>query len=210
MSGASTAAMGVAVALPLPREEQARADVYALLARLYGAAPDRALLRTLGSAARLAEAQGPWPVAFNRLADASSVMDPEAADQEYTDLFVGVGRSPVELHASHWLAHESNRPLADLRTALAGLGVGRRGDATMLEDHLGALLETMRLLIAGAPGIARARLDVQRAFFARWIDPWTTDCCIAIEGNSIANYYRRVAECTKVFLAIERDSFALE
>jgi len=200
----------VAVRPPLPPEEQARADVYALLARLFSAAPDTGLLRTLGGGPRLPEAAGPWPVAYNRLADASSVMDAAAAEQEYTDLFVGVGRSPVELHASHWLATESNRPLADLRTVVAGLGLGRRGDATLMEDHLGALFETMRVLVAGAPGVPPAGLTTQRNVFARWIDPWTTDCCNAISTNALANYYRRVAECTKVFLAIERDSFALE
>ena len=200
----------VAVRAPLPPEEQARADVYALLARLFSAAPDAALLRALGRGQRLPEAAGPWPVAYNRLADASSVMDAAAAEQEYTDLFVGVGRSPVELHASHWLATESNRPLADLRTVVAGLGLGRRGDATLMEDHLGALFETMRVLVAGAPGVPPAGLATQRNVFARWIDPWTTDCCNAISTNALANYYRRVAECTKVFLAIERDSFALE
>jgi TorA maturation chaperone TorD len=208
VSGPSIA--GVAVALPVPPEERARADLYALFARLYSGAPDADLLRALGLAARLPESHGPWPAAWNRLADASSVMDAEAADQEYTDLFVGVGRSPVELHASHWLAHESNRPLAELRSVLAQLAIGRRGDATLVEDHLGALLESMRLLIGGAPGMPPAALDVQRRFFARWIDPWTTACCDAVEASSIANYYRRVAECTKVFLAIERDSFALE
>ena len=200
----------VAVRPPLPSEEQARADVYALLARVYSGPPDHALLRTLGSGPRLDEAAGMWPVAYNRVADASSVMDAAAADQEYTDLFVGVGRSPVELHASHWLATESNRPLADLRTVVAGLGLGRRGDAALMEDHLGALFETMRVLIAGAAGVAPAGLAVQRSFFARWIDPWTMDCCNAISANELANYYRRVAECTKVFMAIERDSFALE
>jgi TorA maturation chaperone TorD len=51
---------------------------------------------------------------------------------------------------------------------------------------------------------------VQRAFFDRWIGNWTDRCCTAIEDSTIANYYRRVAECTKVFLAIERDSFAIE
>lgn len=209
MSATSTAAP-VAVPPPLPPEEQARADAYALLARLFSGPPDAGLLRALGATTRLPEAAGAWPVAYNRLADASSVMDAAAADQEYTELFVGVGRSAVDLHASHWLANESNRPLADLRGVLAGLGIGRRRDATLLEDHLGALLETMRLLIAGAPGFPPAGLATQRDFSARWLHPWTSECCDAIAVCSIANYYRRVAECTKVLLAIERDSFALE
>ena len=41
---------------------------------------------------------------FCKLLDASAAMDPEAAAQEYTDLFVGVGKCEVNLHGSHWIA----------------------------------------------------------------------------------------------------------
>lgn len=196
---------------PLPPEEAARADVYALLGRLYSGAPDARLLRALGGVARVAEeADSAWPAAFNRLADASSVMDPDAATQEYTDLFIGVGKSEVDLHASYWIHGLAEHPRALLRAELAGMGLGRRADASLLEDHLGALLETMRLLITGDAD--REPLDVaaQRAFFDRWIGGWADRCCTAIETHSIANYYRRVAECTKIFLALERGSFAID
>jgi TorA maturation chaperone TorD len=196
---------------PLPPEEQARADVYALLARLWSAAPDAALLRALGQAPRLSPQAGAWASAFNRLADASTVMEADAATQEYTDLFIGVGKSEVDLHASHWIEEPSpSRPLALLRADLARLGLGRRGVASLLEDHLGALMETMRLLVAGDADLVPAGIAAQRAFFDRWIGHWPERCCAAIDAHSIANYYRRVAECTKRFLAIERDSFAMD
>jgi len=202
----------VALAVPLAPEDQARADVYAILGRLWSAPPDAALLATLGGSARLAEdAAAAWSAAFNRLADASSVMDAAAAEQEYTDLFIGVGKSEVVLNASHWLAGRSHdRPLAELRTALAELGLARHPDATLVEDHLGPLCETMRLLVAGAPGRPPATVAVQRAFFSRWIASWADRCCAAITDSAIANYYRRVAECNKTFVAIERDSFAID
>jgi TorA maturation chaperone TorD len=68
----------------------------------------------------------------------------------------------------------------------------------------------MRFLIAGNDDAAPADVAVQRTFFERWLDGWADRCCTAILAHSIANYYRRVAECTKVFLALERDSFAIE
>jgi TorA maturation chaperone TorD len=40
--------------------------------------------------------------------------------------------------------------------------------------------------------------------------PWIVGCCNAIEQNPVANYYRPVAKFTKVLLALERDSFAIE
>jgi TorA maturation chaperone TorD len=183
-----------------------------LLARLWSAAPDAPLLRALGEAPRLPVDVGVgWPAAFNRLAEASTVMDARAAEQEYTDLFIGVGRSEVDLHASHWIERPMiERPLAALRGDLAAMGLARRTTATLLEDHLGALLEIMRLLVGGGEGVAPCEMAVQRSFFDRWLGGWPDRCCNAIEAHSIANYYRRVAECTKVFLALERDSFAIE
>jgi TorA maturation chaperone TorD len=199
-----------AVRPPIAVEDQARADVYALLGRLYTRAPDAALLRALAAAPRLPHgANGDWPTAFNLLGDASQAMDAEAAEQEYTDLFIGVGQSEVDLHASFWLKGV-DAPLAQLRAELASRGLARRGDATLLEDHFGPLLETMRLLVAGGPGLTPAPIAVQRAFFDRWLDGWPLRCCAAIKQSSIANYYRRVAECTEMFLALERDSFAIE
>ena len=202
----------VAVALPLAPEDQARADIYALLARLFSAAPDARLLAVLGSTPRLAEDDAaPWPRVFNRLADASSVMDAEAAEQEYTDLFIGVGKAEVVPTASHWLTGRSHdRPLAGLRAELAALGVARLPHATLTEDHLGPLLETMRFLIAGDALTRPAPVAAQAAFFGRWLHDWPHRCCAAIGSSAIANYYRRVAECTEMFLAIERDSFAIE
>ena len=206
-----SSAAAIRVQRPLPPEEGARADVYALLGRLYSRAPDASLLRALAGAGRAAaDADSAWPAAFNRLIDASSVMDPQAATQEYTDLFIGVGKSEVDLHASYWMHGLPEHPRALLRAELAGLGLGRRPDASLLEDHFGALLETMRFLIAGDTDREPVDLAAQRAFFDRWIGGWADRCCTAIEAHSIANYYRRVAECTKIFLALERDSFAID
>jgi TorA maturation chaperone TorD len=206
VTGGATA---VPIRPPLGAEDQARADVYALLGRLFSGSPDAALLRALADADRLDEGAGAWAVAFNRLADASSVMDAGAAEQEYTDLFIGVGQSEVPLHGSFWIEGRE-APLAELRRELAALGLSRRADATLMEDHLGPLLETMRILVGGAPGVLPAGIATQRAFFERWLAGWPQRCCGAIEHNSLANYYRRVAECTKTFLALERDSFAIE
>jgi TorA maturation chaperone TorD len=202
-------AAAVPVRGPIGAEDQARADVYAVLGRLFTAAPDAALLRALGGAARLDETAGEWPVVFNRLADASGVMDAAAAEQEYTDLFVGVGQSEVDLHASAWLDRRE-QPLVSIRGELAALGLARRAEVSLMEDHLGPLLETMRILVGGAPGVEPVPIAAQRAFFERFLAGWAGGCCSAITMHSIANYYRRVAECTQCFLALERDSFAIE
>jgi len=196
----------------LAPEDQARAEFYALLGRLYTAPPDAPLLSLVGASELWSDADGnPLPGAWNRLILASRAMDADAAEQEFTELFVGVGKSEVDLHASHWLpGHVMEKPLADLRTELAELGLGRQPGATTYEDNLGALCETMRILIAGRNERGPVPVATQRAFFERRIAPWAFECCDAICKSSVANYYRRVAEFTSAFLAIERDSLAID
>jgi TorA maturation chaperone TorD len=195
----------------LAQEDQARAEFYALLGRLFGAAPDAAVLAALG-------ASDTWPeegdaalaAAWNRLVLASRAMDAEAAEQEHTDLFVGVGKAECNLHASYWMRDVAEPPLVAIRAELAALGLARRHGSALYEDHLAALLETMRILIAGFDGQAPAPIAVQREFFNRWIAPWAADCCDAITQSQIANYYVRVAEFTSLFVAVERDSLAID
>ena len=196
----------------LDPEDEARAQFYALLARLYASGPDASLLKDLGGASPWPEPDGnPIAQSWNTLILASRAMDAAAADQEYTELFVGVGKSPVNLHGSHFLTEAaSERPLVAVRSDLARLGLGRREKATMYEDHLAALCETMRLLVAGDKERPPAPIEVQRAYFNRHIAPWVFDCCDAICECPLANYYQRVAEFTSRFMAVERDSLAIE
>ncbi len=193
-------------------EDRARGEFYAVLARLYAAAPDAALLGLIAAAPPLENGAAETSLArnWNRLREASSVMEADAADGEYTALFIGVGRSEVDLHASHWAsAGKSEKPLVNVRADLARLGLARMSRVNVYEDHLSALLETMRILALGVEGRAPASVAAQRAFFDAHLDPWIDACCIAILRSAIANYYRCVAELTQSLAAIERDAFAL-
>ena len=205
----------VAVHPPIAAEDQARANFYALLGRLYSAAPDAALLRAIAAADALPVAAGEGPArdlaeSWRTLIAASAAMDAESASQEYVDLFVGVGRSEVSLHASGYLAGAGGSVLADMRAELSRHGLGRREGVSLYEDHLAAVCETMRVLVGGAPGIEASSSADQRKFFESYVSPWVAACCAAIIASPIANYYRRVAEFTQSFVAIERDALAIE
>jgi TorA maturation chaperone TorD len=194
----------------LTPEDRARAEFYAVLARLYADAPDAALLRAIARAERM-EGGTHLMSAWNRLLDASAAMDADAAAQEYTDLFIGVGKSEVNLHGSHWLSgFMMEKPLVELRSDLAALGLGRRDDVPTLEDHLSALFETMRLLVAGHDERKPAPVATQRSFFERHIASWAFRCCGAIRECAIANYYSRVAEFTEEFMALDRHALAMD
>ena len=203
----------------LEPEDEARANFYALLARLFREAPDAALLRAIAVAPPLApavsvtagdnpafELAGAWDV----LRAASEGADADAAREEYQALFIGVGRSEVSLYASHYLGPQSGRPLAEIRASLAELGLARRPAESEFEDHLALVLETMRMLIAGDSNRPPAAISEQRRFFDRHIMTWTLKCCTAIEQSSVAIYYRSVAQLTSIFIRVEEASFAID
>ena len=195
----------------LSDEDRARAEFYALLGRLYTDAPDAPLLAAIGASELWGNADtSPLAGAWNRLVLASRGMDAEAAEQEYTDLFVGVGKAECNLLAAHWMPDTVESPLASIRAELATLGLERAHGSAVYEDHLGALCETMRLLIAGTSGRAPEPLAVQRKFFDKFLSGWVDRCCGAIMQSEVANYYRRVAEFTSFYMAVERDSFAID
>jgi len=209
------AAPATAVSGAVVAEDQARADFYALLSRLYAAGPDAALLEAIAAADELhAETRDGAALgladAWRALKAAGLAMDAAAAAQEHFDLFVGVGKSEVSLHAAAYLRPRTGSVLAELRAELARLGLARQTAASAYEDHLAAVLETMRILIAGGPGIDPRTVAEQNAFFSAYVASWVISCCDAIIASPIANYYRRVAEFTEFFVAIERDSFAIE
>jgi len=210
-----TSEVEVADIRPLGPEDEARADFYALLSRLYATAPDAPLLAAIAAAPPLAPADGAVEAAalasaWDALRAASGTIDPAQAGEEFQTLFIGVGRSEISLYASHYLGPQSGRPLAEIRAALSTLGLSRRAASSEFEDHLSVLLETMRMLVAGDADRNPAPIREQRAFCERHVMPWALDCCAAILQCPLANYYLKVASFTCCFLAIERDSFAIE
>ena len=193
-------------------EDQARADLYALLSRLLLAPPDTHLLDALaGSDPILAQGDDrALELAWEQLTLASSVMDPQAVADEFSALFVSIGTPPVDPYGSRYLSGFMNdTPLAHLRQDLARLGLARVHGRGEFEDHLGALCETMRVLVAGTPGVRRQPLAVQRQFFEAHIGAWCMRALDDIAVQDAANYYRLVARFAAAFLAIEAEAFGI-
>ena len=191
---------------PLPPEEVARANFYGLLARLFYAPPDAPLLKTLAGAAGIEDEEGGIATAWQDLCRAAGETHPEAARDEYDTAFVGTGKSPVTLYAcAYSIRFASEAPLAALRGELAALGLARREDAAEPEDHIAALFDTMRHLIA----VQKRELAVQAAFFNRWIAPAAEPLCNAIEADASTLFYKPVARFAKAFLDIEQSAFEM-
>jgi TorA maturation chaperone TorD len=90
----------------LSDEDQARADFYALIARLMLAPPNAALLTALGKAEPiaadgLAEAGHALEGAWQKLTQAASVMDADAVAEEFAALFVSTGNPLINPNGSY-------------------------------------------------------------------------------------------------------------
>src|SRR5688572_13765185 len=91
----------------LGAEDEARAQWYALISRLFSAPPDAALLRGLAAAPDGSEEGGETPFldAWRTLRAACADADPETVRAEFDDLFVGVGKAPVTPYTSAYATH---------------------------------------------------------------------------------------------------------
>jgi TorA maturation chaperone TorD len=200
----------VAVAPPLPQEEQARADIYGLIARLLLAPPDDALLDSLAGADAIVSADSDQPLdrAWLALSLAAREIPGAVVRDEFSELFISTSIPRVNPYGSLYLAgflHE--KPLAALRTDLAGLGLARRTGAAETEDHLGALCETMRRMILGGQGVPRQPLPRQQEFFEVHIATWSGICLDHLRQADGARFYQRVADFIAAYFDIEREAF---
>jgi TorA maturation chaperone TorD len=191
----------------LSEEDRARAEHYAVLSRLFAAPPDGAFLEQLS---RLAVAWGSAESALGRawlaLGDAARSVDADQVEDEYTRLFLTIGRPEVMLFGSYYMAgFLMEGPVVELRADLAELGLGRRLGVTESEDHVAALSDVMRHLIVAGPddaGLAR-----QQLFFNRHLAPWFEAMCDALEQAPEARFYPRTTALVRAFFEIERLSF---
>ena len=189
-------------------EETARAELYGLLASIYYAPPAPEFIAQLAIATTEAPAAGgfleePW----RALVGAARELDVRAIRDEYETLFGGVGRPEVYLFGSHYLSGFLNeKPLAKLRTTLAGLGLARDEAMPETEDHIAYLCEVMRYLIAG-DDVAVVNLTRQSQFFAEHLQPWVPRLCDAISQHPKARFYAALAGFTRAFMSVEAQGF---
>lgn len=197
----------VAAGPVLDDEDRARAEHYAVLSGLFAGAPSAEFLDRLPTiAAAWAAAENPLGRAWQGLADAAKGIDAGQLEDEYTRLFLTIGRPEVMLFGSYYIAgFLMEEPVVELRADLAELGLGRRQGVTESEDHIAALSDVMRHLIVTGPdaaGLAR-----QRAFFEGHLAPWVDALADALEHAPESRFYSRTGALVRAFFDIERLAF---
>lgn len=184
-----------------------RANTYSLLARLLRATPDSELLALLAGIDSGDDSQAPGNsqrsglgLAWHLLKLSALHANPAALDDEFHDLFIGLGHGEVIPYASWYLTgYLMDRPLAQLRHDLAQLEIVRQEKTSEPEDHLAALCEAMAILINDGSALA-----VQQTFFRNHLADWVGRCFSDIEQAPAAHFYKAVALLGRQFMELEQ------
>ncbi len=196
-------------------EDQVRAHTYGLFGALLTASPSTDLLALLaqvdpapevrGGRANRAATDPGFAGAWRQLAIAAEHADSNTLEQEYQDLFIGVGRGEVVPYGSWYMTgFLMDRPLALLRGDLKRLGFERQDEVAEPEDHAGALCETMAMLLA-----ERHHQAVQRQFFETHMGPWMKSFFRDLSEAKSARFYRAVGQFGEQFVEFESDYLAM-
>ena len=191
----------------ITEEDKLRAQMYRLLAAVLVRQPDRT---TLDRIAALGGDEGsPLGRALGALGRVAAASGPAAVDDEFHDLFVGVGRGELMPYGSYYLTgFVYEKPLARLREDMARLGIARADDVREPEDNIASLCEMMAGLIEGDFDTP-ADLATQRKFFDAHIGPWAGQFFADLEAAKSARFYMPVGTVGRVFMEIEATAFEM-
>ena len=182
-----------------------RIEIYNMLAHLFRQAPDQNVLNFLAdidvdtaNKPQQSTMSAAWPLL--KLAAQKSM--PLAVEEEYQDVFIGIGRGEVVPFASWYLTGSlMEMPLAYLRRDLKQLGFERDESVKEPEDHIAALLEVMAMLVEGGDE------HLQKTFFNRHLAEWCEKFCTDVKAANSAVFYTAVGELALQFLTVEKTRF---
>lgn len=186
-----------------------RIEIYTLLAALLRQPPDAELLASLAEMSLPAPAadEPRLTAAWRTLQSAAQAADPDAINDEFHSLFIGLNRGEVLPYACWYVSgFLMDRPLVALRSDLARLGIVRGEGNKEPEDHAAALCETMALLADPAVGLDTGG---QRQFLLMHMTPWMGRLFSDIANADSADFYRAVAALGAAFLAVEQTWLSL-
>ena len=203
-----TAEVSVSFADTATEEDAARARIYALLSNLLARPAVADTLAALGSFK--GDGGSEMGRALVALGAAANAADAGTVSDEFSVLFHGMGAGgELQPYGSFYrtgLVYD--KPLADLRSDLARLGIAARVGTTEPEDHAAFLCEFMHGLITGAFGAAHP-LDTQRDFFRAHLAPWIGRFFAELEKAKSARFYAAVGALGRLFTDIENEGFAV-
>ncbi|OPX54420.1 chaperone TorD involved in molybdoenzyme TorA maturation [Oceanospirillum multiglobuliferum] len=188
----------------LTEQDQLRADIYSLLAALLRAVPSPELMSWLQTLDTDNQDGSEMGTAWLTLQLAAQRCNPALLEEEYQDLFIGLGRGELVPFGSWYLTGSlMETPLAILRQDLKLLGYARAESVCEPEDHAAALFEVMASLIEnGHP------LTTQKSFYQRHLSDWIGRFFRDLQRANAAVFYSSVGSLGRAFTDFETDALA--
>ncbi|MFM2585133.1 TorD/DmsD family molecular chaperone [Vibrio campbellii] len=184
------------------QEQTLRTEIYLVLSALFRSAPSEEMIEFLTSL-EVEPSESAMQKAWIALQQAAKDSNREALENEYQDLFIGIGRGEVMPFGSwHMTGSMMEKPLAEIRHDLELLGFERDENVKEPEDHIAALCEVMSMLTGEEE-------DLQQAVFNKHIAPWFSSFTQQLENAESANFYKPAAQLCEAFLTLEQVRFSV-
>ncbi|PAW08893.1 molecular chaperone [Vibrio sp. V1B] len=184
------------------QEQTLRTEIYLVLSALFRSAPSEEMIEFLTSL-EVEPSESAMQKAWIVLQQAAKDSNREALEDEYQDLFIGIGRGEVMPFGSwHMTGAMMEKPLAEIRHDLELLGFERDENVKEPEDHIAALCEVMSMLTGEEE-------DLQQAVFNKHIAPWFNSFTQQLENAQSANFYKPAAQLCEAFLTLEQVRFSV-
>jgi len=181
-------------------EQRYRIGAYGMLATLLRSSPDSSVLERVAGFAEVEPTRDELAFAMSMLGLAASTSRPEAVDDEFHNLFIGMGRGELVPYGSWYLTgFLMERPLGRLRDDLATLGFQRQEGVNEPEDHAAALCEVMAMLINDGCS-TQAQAEFFDSHMAGWLERFFTD----LSEAKPAVFYRAVGRFGVAFSGLEK------
>ncbi len=188
------------------QEQHYRSAVYKVLANLLQNAPDSDALQQVATFAGI-ESQGEeLALLMSMLGVSAAATDADAVDDEFHELFIGLGRGELMPYASWYLTgFLMEKPLSILRDDLLALGFERGEGVHEPEDHVAALCEVMSIMID-----EDFTQSQQALFFTTHMSTWLERFFADLSQADAAVFYRSVGRLGQVFIAFEKHYLTLQ
>lgn len=184
------------------QEQTLRTEIYLVLSALFRSAPSEEMIEFLTSL-EVEPSESAMQKAWIALQQAAKDSNREALEDEYQDLFIGIGRGEVMPFGSwHMTGAMMEKPLAEIRHDLELLGFERDENVKEPEDHIAALCEVMSMLTGEEE-------DLQQALFNKHIAPWFNSFTQQLENAESASFYKPAAQLCEAFLTLEQVRFSV-
>ena len=182
------------------QEQLYRASAYGILAALLRKVPTSEVLEYVSNFSDVAVDEDEMLLSMSTLGLAAKTSALSAVDDEYHDLFIGLGRGELVPYGSWYLTgYLMEKPLSILRDDLKLLGFERDESVVEPEDHVAALCEVMSLLVSDKDVSA----ETQTIFFEKHMSPWMDRFFNDLSEAESAVFYRAVGRFGSAFFDLE-------